>query len=110
MIGIEKKYHDSGKAEVKVTLSKQWKQYKIDLTPKRSKVHQERLPLEFGRPRASPSRSTSRTFSTSELLCRKCLLHKEFGCIKSQPRTVLHFTILSISHCAPCQRRPLVLG
>jgi hypothetical protein len=33
LIGIDKKYHDSGKAEVKVTLTKQWKQYKIDLGP-----------------------------------------------------------------------------
>ena len=32
LIGIEKKYHDSGKAEVKVTLTKRWKQYKIDLS------------------------------------------------------------------------------
>jgi hypothetical protein len=33
LIGIEKKYHDSGKAEIEVTLTSDWKQYTIDLSP-----------------------------------------------------------------------------
>ena len=33
LIEIDKKYHDSGKAEIEVTLTKDWKQYTIDLSP-----------------------------------------------------------------------------
>jgi hypothetical protein len=33
LIGLDKKYHDSGKAEIEVTLTKDWKQYSIDLSP-----------------------------------------------------------------------------
>ena len=32
LIGIDKKYHDSAKAEVEVTLAKDWKQYTVDLS------------------------------------------------------------------------------
>ena len=34
LIGIEKKYHDSSRGEIEVTLTKEWKQYKIDLSEK----------------------------------------------------------------------------
>ena len=33
LIGIDKKYHDSAKGEIEVTLTKDWKQYSIDLSP-----------------------------------------------------------------------------
>lgn len=33
MIDINKKYHDSGKAEVEIKLKKEWTKYEIDLTP-----------------------------------------------------------------------------
>jgi len=32
LINIDKKFHDNGKAETKVTLTREWKQYTIDLT------------------------------------------------------------------------------
>jgi len=34
VLGLEKKYHDSSKGEVEVTLSKEWKEYSIDLNEK----------------------------------------------------------------------------
>jgi hypothetical protein len=34
VLGIEKKYHDSSTSEMEVTLTSQWKQYKIDLDEK----------------------------------------------------------------------------
>ena len=33
-LGLDKKYHDSSKGEVEVTLAKQWKEYTIDLNEK----------------------------------------------------------------------------
>ena len=34
LIGIEKKYHDSSRGEIEVTLTREWKQYRIDLSEK----------------------------------------------------------------------------
>ena len=34
VLGLEKKYHDSSKGEIEVTLAKEWKEYSIDLNEK----------------------------------------------------------------------------